>query len=75
MTKYIAAIILLLTACGPLDSWNAPKVGYIDRNTDCPRYAHTVRGPDAYDIAHNRPYHCEVPAPDLDNIDIDQVDQ
>lgn len=67
--------IFLVLGCGSLDSWNPPKASYVDQNTGCPRYAHAVRGPDDYDIAHGRPYHCEVPAVDLDNIDIDMVDQ
>ncbi len=67
--------LIFLPGCASLDSWNPPKTAYIDRNTGCPRWAHNVRGPDAYDVAHNRPYHCEVPPADLDNIDIDQVDQ
>ena len=75
--RYTIALVLafVLCGCGPLDAWNAPKVGYIDPNTGCARWAHNVRGPDAYDIAHGLPYHCETPPHDPDFVDIDQVDQ
>lgn len=76
MTKYLAAALCILTfACGPIDSWNPPKVGYVDTTTGCAKYLHNARGPDAYDIAHGRPYHCEAQGLDLDYVDIDQVDQ
>lgn len=68
-------LCLFLAACGPLDSWNAPKTGYVDTVTGCHRAFHAVRGPDQYDIDHGRPYHCEAPAHDPDFYDIDQVDQ
>jgi hypothetical protein len=70
----LLAVLLLCCSCGPLDSWNPPLVGYVDTSSGCPRYAHNVRGPDAYDSAHGRPYHCEVPF-DESYGDIDMVDQ
>jgi hypothetical protein len=67
-------VSVLLVGCS-LESWNPAKVGYEDTATGCPRYQHTVRGPDQYDIDHGRPHHCEVPMHDPDFADIDQVDQ
>lgn len=69
----LAAVIL--AGCSPLDTWNTPKVGYVDSHSRCPRYMHRVRGPDAYDVAHGQPYHCEAPPFDSQFSDIDAVDQ
>lgn len=72
----VMAWVWLLSVSGcALDEWNPPKTGYIDQNSGCPRYLHNVRGPDDYDIAHGKPYHCEMPQDDPDFVDIDQVDQ
>ena len=72
-----AGLVLLsaaLTGCTGTIFEFRQHVGYIDPNTGCPRWAHNVRGPDDYDVAHGRPYHCEVPQTDQDYVDIDQVD-
>lgn len=71
--RYII-LALALSGCS-LESWNPAKVAYIDHSSGCKRYMHSVRGPDAYDIEHNQPYHCEAPMYDSDFFDVDQVDQ
>lgn len=73
-----AVLVLAALACGacaPLDTWDPPKVGYIDTVTGCPRFEHDLNGPDAYDRAHGEPYHCEAPASDPAFNPIDRVDE
>lgn len=86
MTRLIAPLLLTvvfavtctllgaLAGCTP-GAWNPPKAGWVDPSTGCSRATHKVRGPDAYDAAHGRPYHCETPWYDPDNSDVDPVSQ
>lgn len=74
MTRIVLAV-LCLVGCTP-GAWNPPKPGgWIDPATGCSRSMHNVRGPDEYDVATGAPYHCETPAYDPDNSDIDPVEQ
>jgi hypothetical protein len=66
-------VMLALAGCGPLDSWNKAKAPSSDPD-GCPPEMHNVRGPDAYDVAHGEPYHCEASGPDLQYQDVDPLE-
>lgn len=71
----VSAPLVLACSVAQLDSWNPPKMAYVDPITGCARYLHAIRGPDAYDVAHGQPYHCEMPREDPDFVDVDQVSE
>jgi hypothetical protein len=70
----VLCVVLVVGCAVPLESWNPQHPMPMGR--DCaPPYAHK-RGPDAYDVAHGQPYHCEaspeqgdVPSHDVDALE------